>query len=76
MEPAVCRSRADYRGGDGRRRAARQFLRGDRGASRYGPQSPIHITFDGGHGTAHRLRRNRDPLEEGRGLADLAHPTE
>jgi glucose-6-phosphate 1-dehydrogenase len=33
LEPRADRSRADHRGGDGGRRAARQVLRGDRGAA-------------------------------------------
>ena len=41
IESITCRSPRR----SGRRRAARQVLRGDRRASRYGPKSPIHIAF-------------------------------
>ena len=40
VEPAVDRSRADHRGGDGRRRGARQVLRGSGRRARHVPEPP------------------------------------
>ncbi len=68
LEPRPDRSRADHRGGDGGRGAARQVLRGDRGAARHGAEPRVHAAFDGGHGAAHGLRCRRDPHEEGRSV--------
>ena len=45
LEPRPDRSRADHRGGDGGRGAARQVLRGDRGAARHGPEPRVHACF-------------------------------
>ena len=60
LEPPLHRSRADHRRGDGRRRAARELLRGGRRAARHGPESPDAGARDDRDGAADRVfRRER-----------------
>ena len=67
LESRPHRSCADHRCRDGRRRNARQVLRGDRRAARHGSQPCLHPAVDGRHGAADLLRRRCDPQQEGRG---------
>ena len=67
LEPPLHRSRADHRGRDGRRRAARGVLRGRRRAARHGAEPHDAAPRAGGDGAADRVhRRERARSQDGR----------
>ena len=65
LEPRSDRSRADHRGRDGGRGAARPVLRTDRRAARHGAEPRVSASRDGRDGAPHRLRRTHGARPQG-----------
>ena len=73
LEPPLHRSRADHRGGNRRRRAARELLRGRGRAARHGAEPPDAGARDDRDGAADRLlRRERARSQARRARVDPA----